>query len=71
MASIQRVRRRDGTASYWVRDVRCDRQIVIAGGKSRGEAEMKIEQYNIRRDLEKEGYDDRHSVPIECEVAPR
>lgn len=60
MAWIQRVRRKDGTIFYWVRDKRDGKHVVIAGGFTRGEAEMKLEQYNIRRDLEKEGYEDRH-----------
>jgi len=60
MAWIQQVRRKDGSATYWVRDKRNGRQVSIFGGVTRGEAELKLEQYEIRRDLEKEGYDDRY-----------
>lgn len=60
MAWIQLVRRKDGTTTYWVRDKRKGRQVVIFGGITRGEAELRLEQYEIRRDLEKEGYDDVH-----------
>ena len=58
MAWIETKRRKDGTVSYWIRDTRDGRAIVILAGFSRSEAEMKLEQYLIRRDLEKEGYDD-------------
>jgi len=57
MAWIEARRRKDGTMSWWVRDIRGGRQVCIAAG-SKPEAEMKREQYLIRRDLEKEGYED-------------
>lgn len=60
MAWIQHVRHKNGDSSYWIRDRRDGRQIVIPAGSTRGEAELKLEQYVIRRDLEKEGYDDKH-----------
>lgn len=61
MAWIQPTRRKDGAVTYWIRDVRGGRPIVIdSKAASRPEAEMKLEQYRIRRDLEKEGYDDRY-----------
>lgn len=60
MAWIQTVRQKDGSRTYWIRDVRNDMQIVIPGGKTRTEAQIKLDQYQIRKDLEKEGYDDQH-----------
>ena len=60
MAWIQPVRHKDGRRTYWIRDKRDGRQIVIPAGQTRGEAELKLEQYVIRRDLEKDGYEDRH-----------
>lgn len=60
MAWIQRIKRKDGSFTYWVRDRRDGRQISIDGGRTRQEADMKLEQYRIRRDLEKEGYGDRY-----------
>jgi len=61
MAWITSSRRKDGSVMWWVRDVRGGRQVCIAAGTKR-EAEMKLEQYLIRRDLEKEGYEDRYEV---------
>lgn len=60
MAWIQAVRRKDGSRSYWIRDRRDGRQISVAAGITRGEAELMLDQYLIRRDLEKEGYQDEH-----------
>ena len=65
MAWIEMKIRRDGTTSYWVRDIRGGRQVSIPGGANRKEAEQKLEQYNIRRDLEKEGYDDKHEALLD------
>ncbi len=59
MAWIEERRLADGSKSWWVRDRRDGRQIVIAGGATKQEAEMRLEQYTIRRDLEKEGHFDR------------
>jgi hypothetical protein len=58
MAWLEKRRRKDGSIHYWVRDRRDGRQIVIYAGESVREGEMKLEQYVIRRDLEKEGYND-------------
>lgn len=58
MAWIHPVKRKDGTTTYWVRDKRNGRQVSIFGGMTQAEAEMRKEQYLIRRDLEKEGYED-------------
>lgn len=58
MAWIEVKFRKDGSRSYWVRDVRDGRQVAIPAA-SRGEAELKLEQYVIRMDIEKEGYDDK------------
>lgn len=60
MAWITSTRRKSGEVTWWVRDIRDGRQVCIPAG-SRPEAEMKKEQYEIRRDLEKEGYDDRYT----------
>lgn len=60
MAWIEGRRRKDGTISWWVRDVRGGRQVCISAA-SRREAEFKREQYMVRRDLEKEGYDDKYA----------
>lgn len=62
MAWIHPVRRKDGTTTYWVRDKRDGRQVSIFGGMTRGEAEMRLEQYKIRRDVEKEGYFDGYDT---------
>lgn len=59
MAWIEARRRKDGTVSWWVRDIRGGRQVCIPAF-SKGEAELKLEHYLIRKDLEKEGYDDQH-----------
>lgn len=60
MAWLEQKVRRDGTKSWRVRDRRGKKQICIPGGPTRVEAEMKMEQYKIRRDLEKEGYGDKY-----------
>lgn len=60
MAWIQRVRHKNGTSAYWIRDIRDGQYIVIPAGETRHEAELKFEHYKIRRDLEKEGYPDKH-----------
>ena len=55
---IEQRKRKDGTTTYWLRDRRAGHQIAIEVGNTRSEAELRMEQYVIRRDLEKEGYDD-------------
>lgn len=71
MAWIQPTRHKDGSTAYWIRDKRNGRQIVIPGGSTRGEAELKLEQYEIRRDLEKEGYDDQHEELLDRIWGPK
>lgn len=71
MAWIQVVRHKDGSSGYWIRDRRDGRQIVIPGGNSPGEAELKLEQYRIRRDLEKEGYEDQHQAVLDKLWGPK
>lgn len=56
-----------GVKSYWLRDVREGRHIVIPCGHSPEEARLRKEQYDIRRDLEKEGYDDRYQMLIDAD----
>lgn len=58
MAWIKRTKRKDGSVIFWVHDFRDGRQVTIAECHSEGEAQMRKERYEIRRDLEKEGYDD-------------
>lgn len=67
MAWIHPVRRKDGTTTYWVRDKRGGRQISIFGGMTLREAQMRKEQYEIRRDLEKEGYMDVYDTDLFAE----
>lgn len=59
MAWLSFTRKKDGSLTWWVRDIRGGRQISIPAD-SRADAEQKKEQYEIRRDLEKEGYDDKY-----------
>lgn len=61
MAWLQRIKRKDGSVFFWVRDRRDGRQISIPGGPSEREADLKREQYEIRKDLEKEGYEDKYT----------
>jgi hypothetical protein len=65
MAWLQKVKRKDGSLFFWIRDRRDGRQIVIPGGPKEPEATLKKEQYEIRRDLEKEGYDDQHETLLD------
>lgn len=60
MAFIKRTKRKDGTVSYWVHDVRDGRQLTIAECNTYEAAELHKTQYEIRRSLEKEGYFDRY-----------
>lgn len=62
MAWIEARRRRDGSTSFWIRDRRGDHQIVIHGGDTREEAEQALDRYKVRRDLEKEGYEDKYQA---------
>lgn len=59
MAWIQTVKTKWGPR-YYIRDVRDDRQISIPApeGVDRAFAERMLGKYEVRRDLEKEGYDD-------------
>jgi len=59
MPWLERRKRADGSVSWWIRDRRDGIAVVIPGGASESEAKMKLEQYKIRKDLEKEGYEDR------------
>lgn len=58
MAWLKAVRRKNGHWFFWIHDRRDGRMISIPAGERQREAELKLEQYVIRRDLEKEGYDD-------------
>lgn len=71
MAWIQATRRKDGSQTYWVRDRRDGQQIVIAAGATLAEARLKLEQYEIRRDLEKEGYGDSHEQMLDKLWGPK
>jgi hypothetical protein len=62
MAWIKPVRKADGSTTYWVHDRRDGRVLSIAACHTKGEAEMRMEQYKIRRSLEKEGYDDKYQT---------
>jgi hypothetical protein len=62
MAWIEAKRCKDGAVSYWVRDRRNGRAVVIPAGTTRAEAELKKRQYEVRRDLEKEGYEDEFEL---------
>lgn len=50
---------RQDRPGYWIRDVRDGRQVFIPAGETREEAEHELERYQIRHDLEKEGYEDQ------------
>lgn len=66
MAWIQFTKHRDGTVTYWIRDVRDGISVVIdSKAGSRSEAEIRLERYVTRRDLEKEGYEDQHQDQLD------
>jgi hypothetical protein len=58
MQWIERRVSRDGSFEFLIHDYRGGRPITLYAGKSEAEAVMYMEQYKIRRDLEKEGYED-------------
>lgn len=54
MAWIEARQRSDGSTTYWIRDRRDGRQIVIATtARTRAEADLLLEQYVIRHELQK------------------
>ncbi len=61
MAWIEIRKQSNGVESYWVRDKRDGRQIVILAGYTADEAHKALVKYNIRHSLEKHGYDDKYS----------
>jgi hypothetical protein len=67
-AWLQRVKHKDGTQAWWIRDIRDGRQVVVNGGTTKREAELRLEQYKIRRTLEKEGYDDQYAAAVADEL---
>lgn len=60
MAWLERIRHKNGTESYWIRDFRDGKQIVIKAGETKEEAIDALRRYRVRRDLEKEGYEDKY-----------
>ena len=66
MTSIVGVRLKDGSWRYWVLDYRDGREIKIPAGKSREEAKAEFDKYLIRRNLDKEGYDDQYASDREA-----
>lgn len=71
MAWIQTTKRKGGPA-YFIRDVRDGRQIVIPApdGVDRAFAERMLDKYVVRKDLEKEGYDDGMARQTRIRVLP-
>lgn len=61
---LRRFKQGDGSLSFWINDVREGKFISVYAGDKEGEAQMNFEQYKIRRDLEKEGYDDAHASKL-------
>lgn len=72
MAWIQTTRRKYGLA-YFIRDVRDGRQVVIPvpDGVDRAFAERMLDKYVVRKDLEKEGYDDGLARQTRIRVLPK
>lgn len=68
MAWIKRTKKKDGTVSFWVHDIRNGRIVTIKECPTKPEASLHKEQYEIRRDLEKDGYDDRFAEKIADEL---
>jgi hypothetical protein len=62
MAWIRAIKKLDGKVSYWIHDKRDGRHISIFGGETREDAEKTKVRYEARLALEKEGYDDAHTV---------
>lgn len=58
---LRSFRHKDGSQGFWINDIRDGKFVSIPAGTSKPEAEMKLEQYKIRRDIEKEGYDDQYA----------
>lgn len=69
MAWILEKRHKDGSAKFWIRDIRGGRQVVIEvpGDVDRAFAERMRTQYEARLALEKHGYDDQfvEALPID------
>jgi hypothetical protein len=61
MAWMEIRKLQDGTETYWVRDKRDGRQIVILVGHTSDEAYKALVRYNIRHSIEKHGYDDKYT----------
>jgi hypothetical protein len=71
MAWVKRIKKADGSVTFWVHDNRDGRVLTIAACNTEGEAQMKIEQYHTRRELEKEGYFDKFEIIDHREGTPK
>jgi hypothetical protein len=68
---IRGFKHKDGSWGYWINDVRNGDFVSIPAGATREEAACKLQQYLIRRELEKAGYDDHYAKEVATEIGGR